>query len=115
MSVVSTTTAAQEMLSISPPKHHTASASRRSASPSHSYSPATVNRVQSSPQSARRTPGPAAADVIKEGLDILMLMDSDDNCNNSATAMSVSELNNSALVYYVEQCFSVLSSLELLI
>ena len=111
---MSTTTAAQEMLSISP-KHHTAATSRRSASPSHSYSPATVSRVQSSPQSARRTPGPAAADVIKEGLDSLMLMDSDDNCNNSATAMSVSELNNSALVYYVEQRFSVLSSLELLI
>lgn len=108
------TTTAQEMLSISPPKHH-AVPGHRSASPSHSHSPATVSRVQSSPQSARRTPGPAAADVIKEGLDSLMLMDSDDNCNNSATAMSVSELNNSALVYYVEQRFSVLSSLELLI
>ena len=112
---MSTTTAAQEMLSISPPKHHTAAASRRSASPSHSHSPATVSRVQSSPQSARRTPATAAADVIKEGLDSLMLMDSDDNFNNSATAMSVSELNNRALVYYVEQCFSVLLSLELLI
>ena len=83
------TTTAQEMLSISPPKHHTG-AGHRSASPSHSHSPAIVSRVQSSPQSARRTPAPAAVDVIKEGVDNLMLMDGDDNFNNSATAMSVS-------------------------
>ena len=88
VSVVSTTTA-QEMLSISPPKHHKG-AGHRSASPSHSHSPATVSRVQSSPQSARRTPATAAADVIKEGVDNLMLNDGDDNFNNSATAMSVS-------------------------